>query len=402
MRIAVVTPLFPSSVNPLRGTYIYNTVLSLQGLADVQVFCVNMKYPARFFGRRRVRRSAALHSGQRPCEVPAEVPGVIQVRHLDYPGIPWLTRALNSRMCRFILQPQLKSFAPDLILAYWTHPSGHAAIAAGEALGVPVVVGALGSDLLLSKGIGRRFARRAVTKARRVLTVSEHLRRAAISLGAQPPRVTTIRNGCDRSIFSPRNRPESRARLGIARSTRLVLFVGWLAPLKGLPELVAAFAEVRRKIPGAELVCIGDGPLKNWLSSLPPESGVRAVGPKTNGEIADWLGACDLLCLPSYSEGCPNVVVEALSSGRPIVATAVGGIPELVDENSGILVAPHDWSQLAAAISGALTRPWNETAIAARHSRSWEDVARETHDACREVLTERKSRVQETPVYATR
>ena len=395
MRIAVVTPLFPSPVNPVRGTYIYNTVLGLQKLADVEVFCVNAKYPAAIFSRRRPGRRAA----QQP---PAEPPGEMKVRYLNYPAIPWLTRALNSRMCRRILQPELESFGPDLVLAYWTHPSGHAAIAAGAALDVPVIVGALGSDLLLSKGIGRRFARRAVQSARRVLTVSEHLRRAAISLGAPPESVTTIRNGCDRSIFFPRSRSESRARLGVAPAARLALFVGWLAPLKGLPELVAAMSEVRRTHAAAELVCIGDGPLKNWLSSLPPESGVRAIGPKTSSEIADWLGAADLLCLPSHSEGCPNVIVEALSSGRPVVATSVGGIPELIDADSGILVAPRDASQLSAAIYRALSHDWNEAAIAARHRRSWDDVARETHGACLEVLAERKRPAPETFAYAIR
>ena len=146
-------------------------------------------------------------------------------------------------------------------------------------------------------------------------------------------------------------------------------------------ELVTAFAQVRQELANAELVCIGKGPLEQFLRS----KGVRALGPKSSGEIADWLGACDLLCLPSHSEGCPNVVVEALSSGRAVIATRVGGIPELVDPDSGILVPPRSPSELATAIVEGLKRSWDENAIAARMGRSWDDVADETYDVCLEV-----------------
>ncbi len=388
MRIAVITPLFPSPASPLQGIYIYNTVRSLEPLADVEVFHVTVKIPQLTFARRKRTGPAAAKSG--------ELPGGAKVRRLAYRGIPWLTRALNSTLCRRILQPEIESFAPDLILAYWTHPAGHAAVAVGRALGVPVIVGALGSDLLRSRGIGRRLARRAVTTADGVLTVSDNLRRAAISLGAPPDRVRTIRNGCDPAVFCPRDRAASRARLGIDSAARLVLFVGWLAPLKGLPELVAAMSAVRRNISSAELLCIGEGPLRSWLRSLPPESGVRSIGGKNSAEIADWLGAANLLCLPSRSEGCPNVVVEALSCGRPVVATSVGGIPELVDEDSGILVPPRDAARLAAAISTALTHRWSARAIAARRSRNWEDVARETYAVCMEISAKLKRATPET------
>jgi teichuronic acid biosynthesis glycosyltransferase TuaC len=227
-----------------------------------------------------------------------------------------------------------------------------------------------------------------------VLTVSEDLRSAAISQGASPERVRTIPNGCDRTIFYPRDRSVCRAKLGINSEARLVLFVGWLAPLKGLPELVAAFSQVRREFVNAELVCIGEGPLKQMLCATAPGDGVRALGAKTSVEIADWLGACDMLCLPSRSEGCPNVVVEALASGRPVIATRVGGIPELVDDRSGILVPFGDSSKLASAICEGLKRKWDEDGIASRKTRSWDDVADETYAVCLEVLAERKRPVR--------
>jgi len=317
-------------------------------------------------------------------------PKDVRVRYLDYPGIPVLTRPINSILCCSAIKSHIESLEPDLILAYWTHPTGNAAIEIGRELDIPVIIGALGSDLLLAKGVGRYLATRAVTKADYVLTVSEGLRRTAITFGAPAGRVKTIPNGCDRSIFYLRDRSVSRAKLGINPGVRLVLFIGWLTPSKGVPELVNAFAHVRREVADAELVCIGEGPLKQSLSSTARADHVRALGYKTSDEIAGWLGACDLLCLPSRSEGCPNVVVEALSSGRPVIGTQVGGIPELVDERSGILVPPRDAARLASAICEGLDRKWNEKAIAGRMGRSWDDVADETYSVCLEALAERR------------
>jgi teichuronic acid biosynthesis glycosyltransferase TuaC len=382
LRIALVTPVFPTHKQRHRGIYIYNTARSLQRHADVDVVCSSITYPLL-----RAVRPEALRCGRVDLN---DSPKDVHVRYLDYPGFPVITRPLNSISCCSAIRSHVKSLGPDLILAYWTHPEGNAAIQIGRELDIPVIVGALGSDLLLAKGLGRYLATRAVTTADYVLTVSEGLRRAAISFGAPAGRVKTIPNGSDRSIFYLRDRSASRAKLGINPGVRLVLFVGWLTPLKGVPELVAAFARVRREVANAELVCIGEGPLKQFVSSTPRADRVRALSHKTSEEIADWLGACDLLCLPSCSEGCPNVVVEALSSGRPVIGTQVGGIPELVDDRSGILVPPRDVARLASAICEGLNRKWNENAIAARMGRSWDDVADETYSVCLEVLAERR------------
>jgi glycosyltransferase involved in cell wall biosynthesis len=377
LRLAVVTPVFPTTTEPHGGIYIYNTVRSLQRHADVDVVCALQFFPASRLVRFLSARYNRTGSGSAPDRV--------SVRYVEYLGFPGISRPINSTVCRLAIEPHIRSLKPDVILAFWAQAEANAAIDIGRKLNVPVIVGALGSDLLVARGIGRRLAKRAVTRADRVLAVSEDLRRAAIALGALPQDVRTILNGCDRSIFYPRDRAASRAKLGIDSGVRLVLFVGRIEPLKGMLELVTALAQVRQEFANAELACIGKGPLESLLRS----KGICLLGSKSSGEIADWLGACDLLCLPSHSEGCPNVVVEALSSGRAVIATHVGGIPELVDRNSGILVPPRSPSELAAAIVEGLKRSWDEEAIAARMGRSWDDVADETYDVCLEVLSEK-------------
>jgi teichuronic acid biosynthesis glycosyltransferase TuaC len=105
---------------------------------------------------------------------------------------------------------------------------------------------------------------------------------------------------------------------------------------------------------------------------------VSLLGRRDPADVARWLCASDLLCLPSHSEGCPNVVIEALCCGRPVVASAVGGIPEVVDRTCGILVPPKQPDALAAALEECLATNWNERQIAERYERTWDDVAQDT------------------------
>ncbi|HJW46513.1 MAG TPA: glycosyltransferase, partial [Lysobacter sp.] len=116
-------------------------------------------------------------------------------------------------------------------------------------------------------------------------------------------------------------------------------------------------------------------------------------------EVATWMAAADLVTLPSYSEGHPNVLIETLACGRPVVATAVGGIPEVVDASCGELVAPRDVGALVPALARVLERRWDERALAARFSRSWNQVAQETLHVCHEALAEATGRLAPSATF---
>ena len=104
--------------------------------------------------------------------------------------------------------------------------------------------------------------------------------------------------------------------------------------------------------------------------------------PCSSARVARWLAAADVFAFPSYAEGCPNVVIEALNCGIPVVATTVGGIPELVGSHNGILVPPRDVFSLVEALRTALSTKWDPYAIAERANRSWDHVAQEVFEAC--------------------
>jgi teichuronic acid biosynthesis glycosyltransferase TuaC len=103
--------------------------------------------------------------------------------------------------------------------------------------------------------------------------------------------------------------------------------------------------------------------------------------------VARWMSASDLVTLPSYKEGCPNVVIEALAAGRPVVATDVGGIPELMDETCGRLVPAKDAAALQQALDETLAQDWDPQTISSRHSRSWADVASDLYEVLSTALS---------------
>ena len=116
--------------------------------------------------------------------------------------------------------------------------------------------------------------------------------------------------------------------------------------------------------------------------------------------MAQWLAAANVLALPSYNEGYPNVVIEALSCGRPVIATNVGGILELVNEESGILIAPRDSRALAAAIEKSMERRWDEHSISEQFRRGWDKAADELLQICELALQHRSEKLQ-LPANAT-
>ena len=121
-------------------------------------------------------------------------------------------------------------------------------------------------------------------------------------------------------------------------------------------------------------------------------SHVRMVGNRPHSEIPIWMGAGDVFCLPSLREGFPNVVLEALFSGRPVVASRVGGIPEMVNETNGFLVEPRDPEALANALGKALEKDWDANAILSTVSPlSWERAAKCYRQSLDEAIKSKKS-----------
>lgn len=385
MRITVVTPLFPTNAEPYRGWPLYRTVLELQCLATVQVVCPVMQVPSWLGLKPRSFRYSPID--------PNYSPGGVQAVYRAYASIPVLSRPLNGYRCGRAIRDAVRESRPDVILAYWFYPEGFGALQVARQLGVPLVVGSRGSDMRLPDPISRRQAVYTMKNSDAVLTVSSELRDRALEFGIPAERVHTIRNGIDGTVFKPRRQDDVRPGLGISPRAKVICFVGWLNVTKGVRELIAAARQIAPRFEELRVVMIGQGPLMAEIQAINSEDPVMRgkidlLGRRQSAEIAEWMAGSDLLCLPSYSEGCPNVVVEALSCGRPVVATNVGGIPELLDQSNGIMTPPRSVRALAEALETALRKEWATAAIAASRLRSWADVAEETFAVCGQVLAQ--------------
>jgi glycosyltransferase involved in cell wall biosynthesis len=386
MKIAVVTRYFPSSAEPWQGRSAYQTLRVLARNADVRVFFPNAAYPSLLKPRSRTYSSLDLSYS----------PPDVKANYYNFPALPFVSRPFNGWMAARALLPHVRGFAPDLIFSFFLYPDGYAALKIAQALSIPVVAMGIGSDInRIGDPISAMHTRTVLRQADFLVTVSSDLRARAIAMGAPPQKVRAIVNGCDLSIFHPAGRLEAREKLHIDPASQTVVYIGRMDLKKGLRELVEAAAELHPQRPGLHVYLVGEGPDRPFIESAIQSNNaagyVHALPGCAFDEVAVWMAAADLVTLPSYMEGCPNVVLESLACGRPVVATNVGGIPEIMSGDCGRLVPPSRPAELAHALASVLDRTWDAAAISAHRSRSWSAVAAELLEIFESLVSARKT-----------
>jgi len=227
----------------------------------------------------------------------------------------------------------------------------------------------------------RLMARSLRRHAGLVVAVSEHARRHHLEhLRLDPAAVKTIHNGIEIGSFRDGgpDRAAVRSELGIPVGARLIVVVAVLRPPKGIDILLRAMPAITDHVPAAHCLIVGDGEARSTLEALAADLGVtdRVTFAGARADVPRMLAAADLFVLPSLTEALPTVVAEAMAAGLPVVATTVGGTPEMVDGTTGTLVAPGDVPGLGTAIVQMLSDP----AAAARCGRRGAEVASERFD----------------------
>jgi len=272
----------------------------------------------------------------------------------------------------------------DCIDAHFVYPDGLAAVLLGKALDVPVVVSARGTDINLfpSFRLIRPMIRWTLDRADAIVAVSAALREAMVALGTDREKIHLIPNAIDSERFRRIPAEEARRELGLPERNPLVISVGSLIPSKGHQFLIRAVGSIASKVAGIQLYILGEGPYRTELEQLTRELGleklVHLVGKHPNEELPLWFSSASLSCLASSREGWPNVITESLACGTPVVATRVGGIPEILHSpDLGILVEQSS-EAIAAGIQEALAKNWDREEISRRNSsRTWKTVAEE-------------------------
>lgn len=272
----------------------------------------------------------------------------------------------------------------DCIDAHYVYPDGFAAVMLAKRLGIPVIVSARGTDINLFPSFPtiRPMIRWTLQHCTGIISVSSALKKLMVSLGIPDSKIAIIGNGVDTERFRLMERKCARRLLNLPEDVPILVCVASLREAKGQQHLMAAVGKIAPKHPELRLYLVGEGPEREKLEQLRLELGlpevVTLVGSRNNEEIPLWLNAADLSLLPSLREGWPNVVMESLACGTPVVATPVGEIPEILASPEVGVIAEPDAVSLAEAIDTALGRSWDRKAISENASRRpWTRVAAE-------------------------
>lgn len=271
-----------------------------------------------------------------------------------------------------------QKFHATVMHGHWVIPGGVLAAAATPHL--PLVISLHGSDVYVAErsAIAGRLARTAFGRAGWVTACSDDLRRRAMALGADEARSEVVPYGVDSERFRPNMaaRAEVRRALGLSETAPIAFTAGRFVRKKGFEYLIDAAARLATSLPELTLVIGGDGDLRDELESRARAAGlgtrVRFVGLLAQDDVARYLAAADVAVVPSVRDdagnvdGLPNVVMEALASGTPLVATPAGGIGSVIDHDvTGLLVPERDAEALAQAIARLVATPAARLAIGA-------------------------------------
>jgi glycosyltransferase involved in cell wall biosynthesis len=316
------------------------------------------------------------------------------------PASPWaFYMALQSASMAWALLPAAREEHRrrrfDVVHGHSIIPGGAAGAWIAGRLGLPLVVTAHGSDVTAFGSVRhlRPFFSAACRRAARLTAVSRDLVARLGSMGY--PEARWVPNGC--AAVASGERPRVRGR---------ILFVGTLWEWKGTDVLLRAFDRVRKDVPGATLDLVGEGSgaaaLRAEADRLGLGSAVRWLGVLPNARVRELMEEADVLCLPSRREGFPLVLLEALAAGVPAVATAVGGIPEIISRPElGEVVPPGDAEALGAALVRALGSSWDREALRREARRyDWGGIAEEYLGVYREAIAARRIRSTSAAIAA--
>ena len=377
-----LSSLFPNATQPTKGIFLEHRLkhLALQPNISLRVVAPVPWFPS---GSRHFGRFAAF--ARSPKVSKASGLDVSHPRYFTIPKIgsllaPWF---IALSILKSLLDMRKTGFTFDVIDAYYLYPDGVAAAILGRLLGVPVVLTAFGSDVsLIPRDVGPRLQiMQAMKYARGLTAVCDALRREMEKLGATPGKIEVVEHGVDLDLFAP---PVDRAALrkALGMATRTLLSVGWLIERKGHGIAISAL----RFMPDARLLIAGVGPLEGALRAQARSEGVadrvEFLGEVTQPRLAALMGATDALVLCSDREGIANVLLEAMACGTPVIATAIWGTPEVVDDRvTGVLLDERTPKALAEGAARLFARPVDRAAIRAHAEQfSWHRTG-QTHAA---------------------
>ncbi|MEH6625333.1 MAG: glycosyltransferase family 4 protein [Motiliproteus sp.] len=354
--LVILTNLYPLPWEPNRAVFNHQQFQLLQDEYDLSIL-IPVAFGEWFKNRNQIKQTA-------------------HTRYVPYFYLPKFGRRFYSWFMLFSILLHsgfwLKRRQPELILASWAYPEGVAGAWLSRLLRVRFFFKVHGSDVNIHGRVPARAKqiRWASEQATGILSVSKALAAELKKIGVNGHKIHTIYNGVDHNKFGSGS--------GSEELPSYVLFVGNLKREKGVLELLEGFAAITSSYPDLHLVYAGGGVMAEQLKNQAQEFGiadrVKLLGNVDHDCLPPLMRSARALVLPSYNEGVPNVVLEAMACGTPVLATRVGGIPEVMEEGvSGLLIKEKDSAEVARGLGELLDKTWDSKKIQQHASQfSWE------------------------------
>lgn len=373
MKILTLTTLYPNAAQPHHGVFVENRLRHLveSGRVESRVVAPAPWVPRAMAHMGRYRALARIPKREERHGLQIEHPRYVAIPKVGMTAAPFLLYAAVRPVLRRLL---LSGYDFDLIDAHYFYPDGVAAAMLGRKLGKPVSITARGTDLNLipNFALPRRMIKWAAAEADGLVTVCQALKDVLVELGVAAKSIKVLRNGVDLDLFCPRDRDAARKAMGLDEPA--LLSVGHLITRKAHDLVIAALP----MLPDMRLIIVGEGPLENELRalarSLDVAGRVTFVGRIPHEALPEFYSAADALVLASSREGWPNVLLEAMACGTPVVASNVWGIPEIVAAPAaGVLMSERTAKGVAAGVQALFARyPDRAATRAYAEGFSWE------------------------------
>ncbi len=368
LRVLSYSNLFPNQVRPNFGIFIKNRLAAYVAASGSKIDVIS---PVPYFPRTNWPKKWAKY-GQLPTQEHIDGFDVFHPRYVVIPKMGMGLHGLSMYWGTAALVKRLHQKRPyHLIDAHWIYPDGWSAVHLGKKLGIPVVLSARGNDIneYLDFPKIRPKIKWCLEQCSHIVSVCQGLKDLMVDLGIPDSKISVIGNGIDSTKFYPIAKVDARKKQGVPIQQTVILSVGILEPRKGHHLLIEALHILRARgedVPA--LYIVGSGPFRKQLENLAKKfevwESVHFVGEVPHRDLYEWYSLANLFCLASDREGWPNVLLEAMACGTPVVATNVFGVPEIVKtKDVGLLVNSRTSEALANTISEALKVSWNSDVI---------------------------------------
>ncbi|MFN9627622.1 MAG: glycosyltransferase [Planctomycetota bacterium] len=369
---------FPTRNYPTLGLFVQRRLYAMSKLCNLRVLVPQPWCP----GIRPRNKDETL----------ADSPFPIDIRRMFY--IPKLANHWNGMWLNRCVEKWLSTLPSELVKhsildAHFGYPEGVGVFRAAIRRKLPffITLRGLETDLFRSKKICGPLID-ALNHATGVISVSESLKSTAIENGINEGKIRVIGNGVDGSFFSPGNKEQCRYELNFSQSSKLIVSVGSIRRLKGFDLLLEAVKPFRND-PDFQCVIIGkvmENDFRNEIVQRIDQIGmsksVRLLGTQSPERVVKWLRAADMFVLPTRREGCCNAVLEALSTGVPVITTPAGDNVKFIQEGFNGFIVPHEAPELISnAIVKALGTTWEPMSISKSiSSYTWDGASQQLMD----------------------